>query len=339
MKLSECQRILVVKPSSLGDIVHALPAVEAIHRAAPGARIDWVANSEWVPLLEGIPFLEKVIPFPRREFRGVSGLLDGKRWIREQLAVNNYDLAVDLQGLIRSALIAKFSGAKQIVGFGNAREGAPLFYSRKVEVPHWWSIHAVDRNLLVAEALGADVSEPMFTLPQGDPLAVPIPENAILLHPFSRGAGKSLSETEVRELCEGLAPHPVILAGIADKPMSGDWPQNVTDLLGKTTLPQLIHLLRNVAWTVSVDSGPMHLASAISENVLSLHTWSNPKMVGPWRPESYIARDLEIVRISDLAADRFPERRDLKSDFSSRERLFSEGRIVAIADFVKERLR
>lgn len=338
MKLSECQRILVVKPSSLGDIVHALPAVEAIHRAAPGARIDWVANTEWVPVLEGIPFLEEVLPFPRKEFRGVSGLLHGKRWIRERLASNDYDLAVDLQGLIRSAMIAKFSKANHIVGLQNAREGAPMFYSRKVEVPHWWSIHAVDRNLMVAEALGADVSEPSFTLPEGESLAEPIPGNAILLHPFSRGAGKSLSETEVQELCERLAPHPVVLAGIADKPVSGDWPANTRDLLGKTTLPQLIHLLRNVLWTISVDSGPMHLASALSENVLSLHTWSNPKMVGPWRAESYIARGPEIVRISDLAPNQFPERRDLKSDFASRERLFSESQIATIADFVKQRL-
>lgn len=338
MKLSECERILIVKPSSLGDIVHALPAVEAIHRAAPAAKIDWIANTEWVPLLEGIPFLENVIPFPRRDFRGISGLLRGKRWISEHLAKNGYDLAVDLQGLLRSALIAKFSGAREIVGFQNAREGAAIFYSEKVEVPHWWSLHAVDRNLLIAEGLGADISAPTFLLPEGDPLSDPVPENAVLLHPFSRGAGKSLSEIEVRELCEQLAPRPVVLAGIPDKSISEKWPKNVHDLLGKTTLPQLIHLLREAAWTISVDSGPMHLAAALGENVLSLHTWSNPKMVGPWRSGSYIARDSKIVRISELSADQFPERRDLKSDFAARDRLFSEQEITAMADFVNSRL-
>ena len=338
MKLSECERILIVKPSSLGDIIHAIPAVEAIHRAAPSAKIDWIANTEWVPLLEGIPFLDNVIPFPRREFRGVSGLFQAKRWIGEKVAPNGYDLALDFQGLLRSAMIAKLSKARETVGFENAREGASHFYNHRVRVGDCSAIHAVDRNLLIADAFGANISEPSFTLPEGDSLSVPVPENAILLHPFSRGAGKSLSETEVCELCEKLAPHPVILAGFPEQSISRKWPDNVRDLLGATTLPQLIHLIRETAWTVSVDSGPMHLAAALSDNVLSLHTWSNPEMVGPWRPNSYIFRDSQIVRVTDLGPNQFPERRDLKAAFASRERLFSESDIAAIAEFLKKRL-
>lgn len=327
-----------MKPSSLGDIVHAIPAVEAIHRAAPSAKIDWVANTEWVPLLEGIPFLNKVIPFPRREFRGILSGFRAKRWISEKVAPNGYDLALDFQGLLRSAMIAKLSKARETIGFGNAREGASHFYNHRVRVGDWSSIHAVDRNLLIANAIGANISGPRFTLPEGEALSPPVPEKAILLHPFSRGAGKSLSEAEVRELCEKLSPHPVILAGYPEQSISGNWPDNVRDVLGATSLPQLIHLIRDVAWTVSVDSGPMHLAAALSENVLSLHTWSNPKMVGPWRPESYIFRDSQIVRVADLGPGQFPERRDLKADFASRERLFSGDDTTAMSEFLKERL-
>ncbi|MEX2579087.1 MAG: glycosyltransferase family 9 protein [Verrucomicrobiales bacterium] len=340
MNLSERERILIVKPSSLGDIVHALPAVEAIRRAAPAARIDWLVNSEWVPLLHGIPFLDRVVPFPRREFRGVSGWFDAKRWVETDLKPAKYELAVDFQGLLRSALISRLGGAGEIVGFGNAREAAPLFYHRRVYVRDSGRRHAVDRNLELAKALGADTATVTFTLPPGEPVSETggLPQDFVLLHPFSRGPGKSLSVEEVRELVALLSPRRVVLVGFPEEPLDETWPENVLDCLGRTSLPQLIHLIRESAWTVSVDSGPMHLAAAIDERVLSLHTWSNPAVVGPWRPGSWIMRDSQLVKVADLEPDRFPERRDLKARFASRSRLFSESDIVAVAEFLNQRL-
>jgi ADP-heptose:LPS heptosyltransferase len=340
VNLSACERILIVKPSSLGDIVHTLPAAAALHRAAPQARIDWLANTEWCSLLEGVPFLNEVIPFPRRELRGISGVFRGARWADKELRPRRYDLVIDFQGLLRSAFLAKRTGASVVAGFRQSREGASLFYSHRAEVPMWSSLHAVERNLALVASLGADVSDPAFLFPPGAELKKPplFLSPPILLHPFSRGAGKSLSIAEVIELCELLAPYPVLLAGIPEKPITVSWPGNVTDLLGKTSLPELIHLIRQASWTVSVDSGPMHLAAGLTDRVLSLHTWSNPAMVGPWRPDAWVWRDSRLVQRRDVQPDEFPERRDLQKHYGSKERLLAPSDLSYIAAFLRTKV-
>ncbi|MDF1860749.1 MAG: glycosyltransferase family 9 protein [Verrucomicrobiales bacterium] len=340
MKLSGNERILVLKPSSLGDIVHTLPAVSAIHRAFPETTIDWLVNTEWSPLLEGVSFLNHVIPFPRRELRGLGGLFRAGKWAKNQLASRDYDLALDFQGLLRSSLLGKLSGAKRRFGFSSAREGAPCLYHEAICVQNWKTTHAVDRNRQLVEALGIETSPVEFPLPSGDPVAIPeeFQERPLLLHPFSRGRGKSLSPVEVSELCEQVAPHPVWLVGVAGDEANHEWPENVLNLLNQTTLPQLIHLLRKAAWSISVDSGPMHLAAAISDRVLSIHTWSDPKMVGPWRPEALIWRDSHILPVRELKDKMFPERRDLRDAFAAKDRLLEKKDIAAIAEITREKL-
>lgn len=326
MKLAGHERILVIKPSSLGDVVHTLPAVAAIRRHCPEARIDWLVNTEWRPLLEGSPAVDRVLPFPRREFRGIGGLLAARKWARAAFAGTDYDCALDFQGLLRSALLARLSGARERIGFSHAREGASLFYGESIVAPDWRRLHAVDRYRKMVEALGVPTEPVEFPLPPGETpdLAEPLPERPIVLHPFSRGVGKSLSPEEVRELCEGLAPHPVVLVGrTQDETATIDWPANVVDLLDRTSLAELIHILRRADWTLSVDSGPMHLAAGISDRVLSLHTWTDPAMVGPWRSDAWIWRDGHIVRVGDLVPGRFPEERGRKRAFDRRERLLA----------------
>ncbi len=340
MNLSACERLLIVKPSSLGDIVHTLPALAAIHRAAPAAKIDWLVNTEWRPLLEGLPILDRLLVFPRRELRGLAGLLRGRAWASRELRPAGYGLAVDFQGLFRSAYLARRTGAPTVAGFRRSREGAALFYNLRIEVPDWDRRHAIDRNLALAAALGAPTEDPDFPLPDGTAPAglADLPEPPVLLHPFSRGEGKSLSPAETRELCALLAPHRVLLVGVPDRPIDITWPENVVDLLGKTSLPELIHLLRRAAWTVSVDSGPMHLAAGISDRVLSLHTWSNPAMVGPWRKGAWIWRESRLVRVGELDPGEFPERRDLASRHAARQRLLEPGDLEAIAAFVHRQI-
>lgn len=341
MELKGSERILVVKPSSLGDIVHALPAVAAIKRQFPDVKIDWLANTEWAPILEGSPALERVIPFPRREFRGLSGLLRAKTWATENLRKSEYDLAIDFQGLLRSALLARLSGAKKIFGFRQAREGAHLLYGHQICLQDWNVTHAIDRNRQLVEALGINTSPVEFALPAGEPVAAELDPSApaLLLHPFSRGIGKSLSPEEIRELCKALNPTPVWLAGVADTEIAEEnWPDNVTNFLNQTSLPQLIHLLRAATWTVSVDSGPMHLAAGISDRVLSLHTWSDPLMVGPWHREAWVWRDGQIREMKSISPGEFPEERSQKEIFDSKNRILSSDDISALAAFLKPHL-
>lgn len=338
VKLSDCERILIVKPSSLGDIVHTLPAVEALRRAVPGAQIDWLVNTEWSPLLEGLPFLTRRILFPRRECRGLAGLWRARAWASCELTAPGYDLALDFQGLFRSAYFAR-RAARLAVGFRRSREGASALYQHRVELPDWDRRHAVSRNLALVESLGVSPESPVFLLPQGErPAALPEVKDPVLLHPFSRGAGKSLSRGEVRELCALLAPRPVLLVGVPVSSGEEDWPDNTFNLLGRTSLSELIYLLRQAAWTISVDSGPMHLAAGLSGRVLSLHTWSNPAMVGPWPPEAWIWRESRLVQVKALDPEAFPEQRQLAAHYAARPRLLEPGELEAIAAFVHEQL-
>src|SRR5205823_9125836 len=114
-------KILIIKPSSLGDIVHTLPAVAAIRDAQPNAEITWVINSEWATLLRGNPDVNHLHIFPRSEFRGFGTPAQLLPWIRKTRRLQP-DAAIDFQGLLRSALIAKASRAEKIYGMSRSEE-------------------------------------------------------------------------------------------------------------------------------------------------------------------------------------------------------------------------
>ncbi len=289
------KRILVLKPSSLGDIVHTLPAVAALRAHWPQSEIAWMVNSEWAPLLEGNPAISRIIEFPRRQFRGLRGWLRIPRWLGS-LGGWEPDLTIDFQGLLRTALIARFMGSKKTVGLSDAREGSSFFYNQVVPLPKE-PLHAVDRYRRLVLGLGVrEIQTPVFNLPLGNAPGASLPKRFVLLHPFSRGEGKSMDENDVIQLCRDLDPQPVVLVG-SDR-ILGKTPANVTNLLGKTSLLELIWLIRRADFTVSVDSGPMHMAAAITPRLLSIHTWSDPRLVGPYNPEAWIWKNGVFGRIS-----------------------------------------
>ena len=290
--------ILVIKPSSLGDVVHALPAVALVKKRWPQARLRWLINPEWAPLLEGNPYVHEAILFPRGEFRGLAGVARIPAWARTMRREQRADLVLDFQGLLRSALIARLCCRGEIVGLSDAREGARFLYHRVADVRG--IAHAVDRYLGLVKCLGIDIAQPLeWPLPPGEaPDGFSVAAPFILLHPFSRGAGKSLSVADTLDFCRAVAPRPVVLVGRTSETV----PQldHVSDLLNRTTLSALIWLVRRAAFVVSVDSGPMHIASALTPQLISLHTWSDPGKVGPYRPEAWIWKDGELFQVKDL---------------------------------------
>ncbi len=292
--------ILVIKPSSLGDVVHTLPAVAAIRDAQPRAQITWVVNPEWAPLLRGNRDINHVHIFPRGHFRGSAGLWRVIPWLRRTRRLRP-EAAVDFQGLLRSALIGRASGARQLYGLSDAREGSRFFYNHVAQVNR--QQHAVERYMKLAELLGGDVSKPLrFQLPTGDPLPrfddyPPF----VLLHPFARGRGKSMTDRAVGEFCRAFHPAPVIIAGKSKLHLKP--PDNCVDLTGQTTLLQLVYLIRAARFTISVDSGPMHIAAAITDNLVSIHTWTDPRRVGPYNGNAWIWRNGELRQVRDFAAD------------------------------------
>lgn len=289
-------RVLLIKPSSLGDVVHALPALRALKRAMPETRFDWLVNTEWAPVLQGNADLDRVLEFPRGEFRGLFGPMRAARWARAQ-DWRGPDLALDFQGLLRSALLAKASGAKRIFGLADAREGSARFYHRCTGVAD--AGHAVQRYLNLAALAGADTSGPVdFALPRGMAPAGFDPSTPfVVLHPFARGEAKSLPAETVGNVVRALAPVRVVVVG-RGKTQTGDF--GAEDWIGKTALPELIWLCREAAAVCSVDSGPMHIAAAVNAKVLGLYSWADPRRVGPYRAEAQVWKAGAFRRMEEV---------------------------------------
>jgi heptosyltransferase-1 len=289
--------ILVIKPSSLGDIVHTLPAVAAIRDAHPGAKITWVMNPEFTPLLRGNPDVNHIHGFPRRDFSGLGAPVKFGPWFKETRKLKP-DLALDFQGLIRSAFIARASGAKEVYGMSDGREGSRFFYSKTAKVNK--REHAVERYLKLAELAGARIGEALrCPLPTGDPLPR-FDEHPpfILLHPFARGSGKSLTNKLIEEICVAFAPTRVVVVGKTGRQI--DVAENCVELTNQTSLLQLVRLIRVAKFVISVDSGPTHIAAAVNDRLLSIHTWTNPRRVGPYNPDAWIWKHGTIARVSEL---------------------------------------
>jgi heptosyltransferase I len=288
---------LIIKPSSLGDVVHTLPAVALLRDAHPHADITWVINPEFAPLLRGNSDVNHVHAFPRREFRGLGATGNLFRWWKTTKLLRP-DLALDFQGLLRSALIAKISGAKEIYGMSDAREGSRWFYDRVANVDR--RAHAVERYIKLAECAGAAVGASLrCPIPTGDPLPrfddyPPF----ILLHPFARGSGKSLSDAVIEEFCSALLPTCVVIVGQSQHKIEPA--ENCIELINQTSLLQLIWLIHAARFVVSVDSGPMHIAAALTPNLLSIHTWTDPRRVGPYNPNAWVWKNGDVLRVSEL---------------------------------------
>ncbi len=297
--------ILIIKPSSLGDIVHTLPAVAAVRDAHPRARITWVINPEFIPLLRGNPDVDHIHIFPRGEFRGLGAPRSLWPWIKKTREIRP-DLALDFQGLLRSGLIARISGAKEVFGMSDAREGSRLLYSRTAKVNR--REHAVERYLKLAELAGAKIGDALrCPLPTGD--ALPRFDEYppfILLHPFARGDGKSLSNKVIQEICRAFAPTRVVVVGQSKRKL--DVADNCVELTNQTSLLQLIRLIRVARFVISVDSGPMHIAAAVNDRLLSIHTWTDPRRVGPYNPDAWTWKHAKIVRVSELETTKLKRR-------------------------------
>jgi len=281
--------------------------VALVRDAYPDAEITWVINSEFVSLLRGNSDVNHVYIFPRGEFRGLGAPKSLVPWLRQTRRLRP-DLALDFQGLLRSALIGKISRARQIYGMSDAREGSRWFYHRVAKVDR--RAHAIERYLKLAELAGATVGESLrCPIPTGDPLPRfdPYPP-FILLHPVARGRGKSLSTGVIKEFCHVFAPTRVVVAGQSHHGID-DAPENCVDLTNQTSLLQLIWLIRAAHFIVSVDSGPMHIAAALTDRLLSIHTWTDPRRVGPYNPDAWVWKNGQLCRVNRLGTTKIRKRR------------------------------
>jgi len=163
------ERIALIKPSALGDIIHALPVLTALRQRFPQAYIAWVVNRGYAELLRGHPDLDAILTFDRRATTSgpFTALRSHGRFLQE-MRQGRFDLVIDLQGLFRSGLMAAYSKARRRVGLSSAREGAHWFYTDVVPVADFQALHAVDRYWLVADAFGVGQVPKSFRLPRFD---------------------------------------------------------------------------------------------------------------------------------------------------------------------------
>ena len=276
-----------------------------VREAHPHAEITWVINPELAPLLRGNSDVNHVHFLPRGEFRGLGVPKSLLTWLTKTREIQP-DLALDFQGLRRSAFVAKISGAKQVCGMSNALAGSTWFYDRVAQVNR--RSHPVEQCLKLAECIGATVGESLrCSVPSGDPLPrFDAHPPFVLLHPFARGQDKSLSNAVIEEFCRLLAPTRVVIVGQSHRRVNTL--ENCVDLTRQTSLLQLVWLIRVARFVVSVESGPMHIAAAVTANLLSIHTRSDPHRIGPYNPDAWVWKHGQLYRVGDLETAKIRKR-------------------------------
>src|SRR5579864_1861116 len=269
-------RILVVRLGALGDIIHTLPAVASLKHSFAGWHLTWAVEPKWAPLLEGNPFIDSLLPMRRDT---LASLLESWRLLR----AGRYDFAVDFQGLIKSALAASCARPERIFGFHQTQvreRVAALFYSNKTVSR---SAHIVDRNLDLAASAGAATVVRSFPLPPGQPESNLPPGDFVLASPLAGWRAKQWPIEHYRALAALLRRDlniPLVLDG---PPSAGLLFAEVPDALAhSSSLRGLIHATRRAAAIIGVDSGPLHLAAALSKPGVAIFGPTDPARNGPY---------------------------------------------------------
>lgn len=326
------RRIALIKPSALGDIVHSLPVLSALRRRYPEAHITWIVNRNYAPLLHGHPDLDAILAFDRSAIRrGTLQAVFGYAQFFRQLRQQQFDLVVDLQGLLRSGLMTAATASPRRVGLSTAREGARWFYTDVVPVRDFNTRHAVDRYWLIAEALGAGVGPKRFQVPLSESevcwaieMLRDSPRPWLMLAVGSRWMTKRWPPAHfaalVRRMQEQFGGTAVFVGGGEDvrlaqaviAQLSGE----VLDLTGQTTLPRLSAVLSLADIMLANDTGPLHLAAALGRPVVAPYTCTKIRLTGPygaaaqavesgvWCQGSYLKRCGRLDCMAELTPDR-----------------------------------
>jgi lipopolysaccharide heptosyltransferase I len=325
-KLNKPKKILIIKPSSLGDVIHALPFLNAVKKTFPDSQVDWVISNNLKAILEDNPFINELISLDKDSWKSVKKLpktLNELSALRKTLKSKHYDMVVDLQGLLRSGLIAFSTPTTLKIGFDDAREGSRFFYDRKVPVIE--SAHAVDKCLEVARAIKADTKRVKFPLYADDAsknkirkLIGNIKEYAVIV-PSARWASKRWPAENFAALIKKLSIPCIITGSKGDKkavqnimnlltentaaisgtsrekrPARKGASSKTINLCGKTGLKELTALLAGAKAVVTNDTGPMHIAAALNVPVIAIFGPTDPAKTGPYGWQT--SRKLKVVK-------------------------------------------
>ena len=316
-------RYLIVKPSSLGDILHAMPAVSAFARVQPDATFDWVVKPAFAELPAYLPCVSRVIQFRDRELRKPLRFLPELLRLRADLRRDPYDAVLDLQGLVRSAVIGRLTGCALRAGPAVPRERpASKFYTLRLNGPGK-PAHAVEvNNALVRDFLVRDDLDFSLNLPVNDQTAAraraivadafggSVPERFAVVAPGARWQTKKWPADFFAAVMASLSRRDpglkFLLAGTRDESadaeailaLTGALPSGtVASVCGATTVGELLETVRLSSLMVCNDSGPMHVAAALGVPVAALFGPTDPALTGPYcEKKSVFVPEIACIR-------------------------------------------
>ena len=291
----EYHNILIIKMSSLGDVLHTLPFVAVLRERFPRARLTWLVHPQFSAFVPDPPMVDEVLYFDKVNFNKM-GLRD--KWscfrkMRSLLHSKRFDLVIDMQGLFKSAVLAAISGCDNRIGYCEMREGSGLV-SKAITGTHAKD-HVIERYLDVARYLGCVVDEIRFPMPdlQKEWQAVQektetVKKSYIVLVPGARWDTKIWPAEHFAKLSEKILGDgkQVVLAGGPEDTQLGEeitrLSPGVTDLTGKTSLRELGALIQHCTAYISGDTGPLFIASAMKRPLVAVYGPTRPDRTGPY---------------------------------------------------------
>ncbi|MCQ2373873.1 MAG: lipopolysaccharide heptosyltransferase I [Phascolarctobacterium sp.] len=305
--MQEYKNILLIKMSSLGDVLHTLPFAAELRKLYPKAKITWLVHPQFAGFVPDPPVIDEVIYFDKKKFNKM-GL--SEKWqyfceLKELLHSKHFDLVLDMQGLFKSAVMAAMSGCDNRLGYCELREGSS-FVSKAIKGNHSQE-HVIERYLDVARYLGADVpvGELDFPMPdlsketeslttklqeEGMPLQEGnLPEYVVLV-PGARWETKEWPPSHYAELAQMIVEDGryVVLAGGPDDAAKGAVIKEISkcdqviDMTGKTSLRELAALIKGCCVYISADTGPLHFAAALKKPLVAMYGPTKADRTGPY---------------------------------------------------------
>jgi lipopolysaccharide heptosyltransferase I len=294
-------RILIVKLGALGDVVHAIPVAAALRRAFPSAQIDWLVSPKHREILDLVPVIDRRLVM--NDARMLAAILE--------LRGNQYDVAIDLQGLIKSAALARASGAARVVGFAAryAREKlASWFYTEAYDpggggMYHVDERHVVYTNLGVLETIGIHAGIPEFPIDRVESavasgVAAQTGGRYVILHPGAAWPNKRWMPERFAALAIELRSRHALRSVVTWGPDEEALAQEVVNaskgaatLSPRTTIADIVTLARGASLYVSGDTGPAHIAAAVGTPIVGIYGPTRPSRNGPW-----VAADIAVSR-------------------------------------------
>jgi len=292
------KKILIIKPSALGDIVHSLPFLDTVKRCYPDTSIHWVVARGLHTFLEGHPLIDRLWIFDKEKWKRPGNLLQTLPELASLLSGlrrERFDVSVDLSGLLRSGLITMAANARYKLGFKEADEGSAYFYTHRIHGS--MEIHAIDRYLKIAEAMGCKpgaIRYPFAPFAPTPAICKDLPAEYVVMTPSAGKEANRWPAERFGQLAARLDLPSLLIGGKSDQGVADEVVSHgggkAVSLAGKTSIKELIPIIGKARYFITNDTGPMHIAAAMGVPVFAIFGPANPVRTGPYGENHTVIR-------------------------------------------------